>query len=189
MVNKRRTEKRGIRMFPILETERLLLREIKKEDAGDLFAYFSNEEVMQYYGQEAFTSMEQVEALIGHFANNFENQRGIRWGMQIKGTTRLIGTLGLNNLVLSHKRAEIGYEINPEYGRSGYTSEAVQKVVSYALEELHLNRVGAMIYLENEASNKLIQKLGFQHEGVLRKYYEQNAKAFDINVYSILKDE
>ncbi|KLV27958.1 N-acetyltransferase [Niallia circulans] len=176
-------------MFPILETERLLLREIEKEDAGDLFAYFSNKEVMQYYGQEAFTSIEQVEALIGHFSNNFENQRGIRWGMQLKGTTRLIGTLGLNNLVLSHKRAEIGYEIHPEYGRSGYTAEAVQKVVSYALEELHLNRVGAMIYLENEASNKLIQKLGFQHEGVLRKYYEQNGKAFDINVYSILKDE
>ncbi|MED3841775.1 GNAT family N-acetyltransferase, partial [Niallia circulans] len=73
-------------MFPILETERLLLREIEKEDAGDLFAYFSNKEVMQYYGQEAFTSIEQVEALIGHFSNNFENQRGIRWGMQLKGT-------------------------------------------------------------------------------------------------------
>lgn len=188
MVNQRQTEKRGTRMFPTLETRRLLLREIKKEDAGDLFAYFSNKEVMQYYGQEAFTSVEQVEELIKHFSNNFQNQRGLRWGMQLKGTSRLIGTLGLNNLVLSHKRAEIGYEIHPEYGRSGYTSEAVEKVVSYAFVELKLNRLGAMIYLENEASNKFIQKLGFQHEGVLRKYYEQNGKAFDVNVYSIVKD-
>ena len=180
-------EKRN-RMFPILETERLILREIEKEDAADLFAYFSNAELMRYYGQEAFSSIEQVETIIGHFSESFRNHRGLRWGMQIKGTSRLIGTLGLNNLVLSHKRAEIGYEIHPDYWRAGYASEAVRKVVSYALEEIQLNRLGAMIYLENEASNKLAQKLGFQHEGILRKYYEQNGKAFDINVYSIVKD-
>ena len=175
-------------MFPILETERLILREIKMEDAADLFAYFSNEEVMRYYGQETFTAIQQVETLIGHFSENYRNQRGIRWGIQIKGHAELIGSLGLNNLMMSNKRAEIGYEIHSTYWRNGYTSEAVKKVISYAMKELKLNRLGAMVYVENKASNNLVKKLGFQHEGVLRKYYVQNGKAYDTNVYSIVTE-
>ncbi|WP_312094298.1 GNAT family N-acetyltransferase [Niallia sp.] len=176
-------------MFPRLETERLILREIKKQDAADLFAYFSREEVTRYYGQEAFESIDQVEMLIGHFSESYRNSRGIRWGIEIKGTSHLIGTLGLNNVVLTQKRAEIGYEIHPDYWRHGYTSEAVERVIRYALEELPLNRLGALIYLENDASNNLVKKLGFQHEGILRSYYVQNGRTFDTNVYSIVKED
>jgi [ribosomal protein S5]-alanine N-acetyltransferase len=175
-------------MFPTLETERLILRELVKEDAADLFSYFSKQEVMRYYGQEAFSSMGQVETIIRHFSDSYQNNRGIRWGIQRKGSKHVIGTLGLNNLVMSHKRAEIGYEIHPDYWRNGYTSEAVERVVSYALEELGLNRVGALIYMENDASNNLIKKLGFQHEGILKSYFVQNGKAYDTNVYAIMKD-
>jgi len=175
-------------MFPTLETERLILRELVKEDAADLFSYFSKPEVMRYYGQEAFSNMDQAVTLIRHFSDSYRNNKGIRWGIQRKGSKRLIGTLGLNNFVLTHKRAEIGYEIHPDYWRNGYTSEAVERVVSYALEELHLNRLGALVYLENAASNNLVKKLGFHHEGILKSYFVQNGRTYDANVYAIIKD-
>lgn len=174
-------------MFPILETERLILREIDKEDVVDLFAYFSKQEVMRYYGQAAFSSISQVETLIKHFSESYRNNKGMRWGIQLKGSTGLIGTLGLNNLVPTQKRAEIGYEIHPDYWRNGYTSEAVERVVAYAFEELQLSRLGAMVYIENDASNNLVKKLGFQHEGILRSYFVQNGRTYDTNVYAIVK--
>lgn len=86
-----------------------------------------------------------------------------------------------------HKRAEIGYEIHPGHWRKGYSSEAVSKVLSYGFEVMNLTRIGAVVFIENEASNKLLTKMGFEKEGVLRKYMYQNGKAHDTNVYSLLK--
>lgn len=71
-------------MFPELETERLVLREITKEDADDVFACFSNPEAMRYYGQDPFERREQAEQLIGFFADSLRDQRGIRWGSNAK---------------------------------------------------------------------------------------------------------
>ena len=107
----------------------------------------------------------------------------------MKNRPGLIGTLGLNNLFLKNKRAEIGYEIFPDFWRRGYTSEAVAKVLSFAFDELNLHRIGAVVFLENEASNNLLKKLGFQHEGILREYIFQNGTSYDTNIYSKLYTE
>lgn len=71
-------------MFPILETERLILREITKEDAEGIFACFSNENVTRYYGQETLESIEEAEKFVDFFSNNYNEKRGIRWGIEKK---------------------------------------------------------------------------------------------------------
>ncbi|MBS4190560.1 GNAT family N-acetyltransferase [Bacillus sp. FJAT-49705] len=174
-------------MFPILETERLILREITKEDAEDIFACFSNNDVTRYYGQETLDSIDQAEKIIEFFSNNYNEKRGIRWGIERKGSKGIIGTIGFNAWIPKHKRAEIGYEIYPEHWRKGYSSEAVSKVLSYGFEDMDLTRIGAVVFIENEASNNLLTKMGFEKEGVLRKYMYQNGIAYDTNVYSLLK--
>lgn len=176
-------------MFPIIETERLILRELTEEDAEGIFACFSNEEVTRYYGQETFENIEQARHLVVLFAMNYKDKRGIRWGIERKGTTGIIGTIGFNAWVPRHKRAEIGYEIHPLHWRKGYASEVVSAIVSYGFENLDLTRIGAVVFTENEASNELLIKIGFQQEGVLRDYIYQNGVAHDTNVYSILKSE
>jgi ribosomal-protein-alanine N-acetyltransferase len=153
-------------MFPILDTERLILREITKEDSKDVFSCFSNDDVTRYYGQESFRNIEQAENLVEMFSKNYNEKRGIRWGIEIKGSKGLIGTIGFNAWLPKHKRAEIGYEIHPDYWRKGYISEAVSRVLSYGFNDLELTRIGAVVYLDNEASNKLLTKIGFQKEGV-----------------------
>jgi [ribosomal protein S5]-alanine N-acetyltransferase len=65
-------------MFPTLETERLVLREISKEDAEGIFACFSNVNVTRYYGQDTLENIEQAEAFVDFFANSFKENRGIR---------------------------------------------------------------------------------------------------------------
>lgn len=175
-------------MFPILETERLILRELTKEDAEGVFACFSNDNVTRYYGQEKLDNIEQAEKFIDFFSKNYNEKRGIRWGIERKGTKGIIGTIGFNAWFPKHKRAEIGYEIHPMHWRKGYTSEAVSKVLSYGFDAMDLTRIGAVVFIDNDASNKLLTKIGFQKEGVLKKYMYQNGVANDTYVYSLLKN-
>ena len=174
-------------MFPALETERLVLRELIKEDAKGIFACFSNDEVTRFYGQETLKNMEEAEKFVDFFSKNYNEKRGIRWGIERKGISGIIGTIGFNAWSPKHKRAEIGYEIHPEQWRKGYTSEAVSKVLSYGFDQMGLTRIGAVVFIENIASNKLLEKAGFQKEGVLRDYMYQGGKAYDTNVYSLLR--
>ncbi|KON67817.1 acetyltransferase [Peribacillus butanolivorans] len=175
-------------MFPILETERLILREITKEDAEGIFACFSNENVTRYYGQETLESIEEAVKFVDFFSNNYNEKRGIRWGIEKKETKGIIGTIGFNAWLPKHKRAEIGYEIHPEQWGKGYASEAVSRVLTYGFDVMNLTRIGAVVFLNNEASNKLLTNIGFQKEGVLKKYMYQNGVAHDTYVYSFLKN-
>ncbi|KON85490.1 acetyltransferase [Sporosarcina globispora] len=174
-------------MFPILETDRLLLREINKEDAEGIFACFSNSDVTRFYGQETLESIEEAEKFVDFFSKNYNEKRGIRWGIERKDIKGIIGTIGFNAWIPKHKRAEIGYEMHPGHWRKGYTTEAVSKVISYGFEEMGLTRIGAVVFIENEASNKLLTKKGFEKEGILKGYMYQNGIAHDTFVYSLLK--
>ncbi|ARF13986.1 GNAT family N-acetyltransferase [Sporosarcina ureae] len=175
-------------MFPTLETDRLILRELTNEDAEGIFSCFSNEDVTRFYGQETFKSVVEAEKIIDIFSKNYREKRGIRWGIERKETKGIIGTIGFNAWLPKHKRAEIGYEIHPQQWRKGYTSEAVSRVISYGFDVMGLTRIGAVVFIENEASNKLLGKVGFQQEGVLRNYMYQDGKPYDTYVYSLLKE-
>lgn len=175
-------------MFPTLETKRLRLREITLDDRKDLFEYLSNENVTKYYGQAAFVDLTEAEALIDFFATNFRENKGVRWGIERKGAQGLIGTVGFHALSTKHRRAEIGYEIHPDYWRKGYTQEAVMSILQYGFDVLELTRIGAVVFTENDASYQLLEKLGFEREGVLRDYMYQNGASHDTYIYSLLKN-
>ena len=175
-------------MFPTLESERLILREIHPTDVEAIYSIFSNEQVTKYYGLKTFDHLKQAEDLIEAFATNFQSKRGLRWGIERKGAPGLIGTIGFNLWSPAHNRAEIGYDIHPNYWRLGYASEAVDKIVEYGFQEIALTRIGAIVFVENEASNQLLLRQGFEKEGTLKKYIYQNEQAFDVNVFAKLND-
>ena len=176
-------------IFPTLETKRLKLIEITPIHTESIFEILSLEEVTRYYGTDRFTSIEEAKKLIDMFQKNFYEKRSMRWGIVLKKDNKFIGTLGLNGLQLKNKKAEIGYEIHPSYWRKGYTSEAIHEVLRYSYLELELNRIGAVVYLENEASSNLLEKLGFKKEGVLRDYLFQNNSYHTTSMFSLLKRE
>lgn len=175
--------------FPILETKRLKLIEINEQHVESIYNIFSNEAVMKFYGMPPFTQKDQAQNMIQSFAKNFLDKRSMRWGITLIETGELVGTVGLNNLLLPGKRTEIGYDLNPQYWRKGIISEAVEVVIQYCFEELDLYRIGAVTFPENESSYKLLLKLGFQKEGLLRGYLYQNKQSNDAFVFSLIKPE
>ncbi len=175
--------------FPVLETSRLKLIEIKEEHVDKIFQIFSNEEVIRYYGMEPLKQKEQASNMIKSFSKSFQEKRSMRWGIYLKESEELVGTLGLNNLSIGQKRTEIGYELLPEYWRKGIAREAVESIIHYCFEELNLFRIAAVTFTENKSSYKLLLKLGFHQEGLLRGYIYQNNKSNDTFVFSLIKPE
>ncbi|MDO7905044.1 GNAT family N-acetyltransferase [Paenibacillus sp. JX-17] len=175
-------------MFPVLHSERLVLRELSSEDHEEVFGIFSNPDVTRYYGQDPFTRLEEADRLLQFFASAWTGERGIRWGIQRKSSPGLIGTIGFNAWSPKHKRAELGYELHPDYWGAGYASEAAAEVIRYGWESMDLVRIGAIVYVENTPSASLLRKLGFREEGILRNYMYQNGASHDTRVFSLTAD-
>ena len=175
--------------FPILETDRLQLRELTLLDADTMFHYFKKESVIRYFGMDSFQDIEQTKNTIQYFRKKYEEGSVYRWGIVLKGTNQLIGTCGFHLMNQNHQRAEIGYELDDTYWGKGYASEALQAILTYGFETLQLIRIAAVVYTENEASHNVLKRARFTEEGLLRKYMIQNGVAYDTVIYSLLEEE
>ncbi|MRX73919.1 GNAT family N-acetyltransferase [Bacillus lacus] len=174
-------------MFPDLTTERLRLRDIGAADANDIYRVFSDKRVTRYYGQEPFHDQQQAEKLVQQFQLLLEEERGIRWGIERREDNQFLGTIGFHAYNKTHRRAEIGYELCAESWGNGYMSEAAGTVISYGYEKLLLNRISAVVFLQNQVSASLLKKLGFQEEGILREYMYQGNLPQDAYMFSLLR--
>jgi len=178
--------------FPILETKRLILRKLTINDTSDVFNYFSKEEVAKYTDLEKFTTIKQAEKLINSFNKQFRN--GIRWGILLKKNNKIIGSCGfhhcnLQRLDVWNYKVEIGYELTPEYWKKGIMTEALTEIIKYGFNKLSINRIEALIIPENIGSIKLIEKIGFKKEGLLKEYRYEKNNFIDCYIYSILKNK
>jgi ribosomal-protein-alanine N-acetyltransferase len=173
--------------FPVLETDRLVLRKIESTDREALYKIFSSDKIMEHYGMFPYKDMSEVDILISNFSKAFEEQKSIRWAIELKEKRIVIGTCGFHNWNKKHLRAEVGYELNENYWRKGYIFEAITKLLEYAFYDLNINRVEALVYPENVASHLSLEKLGFQKEGLLKEYCIFRDKKQDLIMYSLLK--
>jgi ribosomal-protein-alanine N-acetyltransferase len=174
--------------FPKLKTKRLVLREITLEDANDIFNYMSKDEVTKYDDSETFTKVKQAESLIKAFSRDFHKNEGIRWGISLDN--KIIGSAGFHHWSKENPyRAEIGYELSPEYWKQGYMIEALTKIIEYGFNEFKLKRIHAHINPKNKASRKTAEKVGMNKEGLLKAYYYEKRQFEDDVVYSIINDE
>lgn len=173
--------------FPILETERLILRPLRIEDAADLFEYFSKDEVTEFYDVDSFTDIKQAEKLIMNWKDKFNNSLAIRWGITLRTEDRVIGTCGFHRWEKKHFKAEIGYELSPENWRHGYMSEVLNAVTRYGFEVLELNRIEALIHRGNAGSKRVLERAGFHEEGLLREYFYEKQRFVDAVIFSKLK--
>lgn len=171
--------------FPELETERLLLRQLQPEDAADLLRVFGDDEVTRYYDLYSYQSVDEAREMIDFFAESFELERGIRWGIARKQDNVIIGTCGY--VWLRRFRGEIGYELGRAHWRQGFMSEALDAILAFGFEALDLNRIEALVMLDNVASAGLLRGLGFEEEGVLREHDFFKERFHDMRCFSILR--
>lgn len=180
---------RDVNNFPFIETNRLLLREIVKDDANDILKYLSDEEVMKYYGLAPFKTINEALNEILWYQSILNEQTGIRWGITLKGKDEVIGSCGFLNRVPEHYRTEIGYELSRDYWGYGIASEALEAVIRYGFKYLQFQRIEALVEPPNIPSQKLIEKHGFIREGLLRNYEFTCGKFDDLYIYSLLKQD
>jgi ribosomal-protein-alanine N-acetyltransferase len=172
-----------------IETNRLILRELKETDIEFVFHHFSNEDVCRYlYDEEPLTR--HVEAMeIIRWYSDFELIDHCRWGIELKKTGTLIGTCGFHCLDGKNKIVEIGYDLNKDYWRHGYMTEALNQALGVAFNNMNINRIQAFVYTGNEGSYKLLESLGFMREGTVRDKHFYNGQYYDHFCYSLLANE
>ncbi len=172
--------------FPNLETERLYLRRVTKEDVNEIFALRSNEETMKYIPRPLVKTEEDAMAHIAMMDEKINNNEGINWAITLKNDLKLIGLIGHYRIKPEHFRAEIGYMLLPEYHGKGIIVEAIKETVKYGFEIMKLHSIEAVIDPENLASEKVLQKCGFVKEAHFKEneYYE--GRFLDSVIYSIL---
>jgi [ribosomal protein S5]-alanine N-acetyltransferase len=178
-----------LKEFPIIETERLILREATKADADDMLTYLSDPIVVKHMGLEPFQSVEDVFDEIGWYQSIVVEGTGMRWGITLKDAGRVIGSCGFLNRVLKHHRAEVGFELSKDFWGKGIAREALEAVVKYGFQHMDLERIEALIEPANLPSQKLVEKTAFQREGLLRHYEYTCGKFDDLYMYSLLKDD
>jgi [ribosomal protein S5]-alanine N-acetyltransferase len=174
--------------FLPLETKRLVLREMRPEDAEAIFHILGDEEVMRYHEIPAFTRLEEAQQSLEWMRARRERGEGMRWGITLKGEDSLVGSCGYS-WHLSHLFGVIGYDLARIYWKQGIMTEALQALLQFGFEARNLHRVEAKVRLGNDASMRVLQKLGFQEEGTLRECIFVNNHFYDVKIFSLLKSE
>lgn len=175
--------------FPVLETDRLILRQVAPEDASSLLKYLSSKDVTKHMGLEPFKTIDDALDEISWYQSILEKKTGIRWGITLKDQGEVIGSCGFLNMVSKHHRAEIGFELSKDYWGQGIAGEALKAVSEYGFEHMDLQRIEALIEPPNIPSQKLTERHGFVREGLLRSYEFTCGKFDDLYMYSLLKQD
>ncbi len=175
--------------FPNLESERLYLRQLIDSDVDFIFEHLSNPSVTKYLMDEPpLSDLSEAKAIID-FYKDPESKTHNRWGIVAKSGDQLIGTIGYHKWVKKYYRAEIGFDLGPEYWGQGIMAEAARVVIRFGFESMGLNRIDGLVYVENTRCLKLMQKLGFKIEGKLKDYFSLNGKFYDHFLLALLKRE
>lgn len=175
--------------IPVLETERLVIRPHRPEDAAALVEHLSLKEVADGTLNVPHPyPAERATEFLAEQPQRHASGKGIAWAVTRRSDGRLIGGVGFA-LTRAHKRAELGYWVaRAEWGK-GIATEASRAVVAYAFDVLELHRVDAHHYVENPASGAVMRRLGMQYEGRVRGMVWRDGVPRDLDLYAILRSD
>ena len=173
-----------------LETNRLILRRITMDDVSEMFDnWASNPNVTKFMTCPTHSSTEITNMVITSWVNNYENFTYYQWGIVIKETNQLIGSISVVKLKEDIGEVEIGYCIGEKWWHQGITSEAFSAIIPYLFEEVGANRIESQHDPHNPQSGNVMKKCGWVYEGTLRQADYSNKGIVDACIYSILKDD
>jgi len=152
----------------VLETHRLRLRRLSVDDASFILRLLNEPSFIQNIGDRNVHTLEEARAYIlnGPVASYEKHGFGL-WMVETKDAETHIGICGLLKREVLED-VDIGYALLPEFWSRGYALESASRVLSFAREKLGLNRVVAVVNPENQSSIRLLEKLGFQFEKMIR---------------------
>ena len=171
--------------FPVLKTERHLLRQFINTDIENVFKGLSHPAVIKYYGV-SYNTLEATKAQMQFFADLEKNNMGTWWAVCSPDNSIFYGGCGLNNINHRHKKGEIGYWLLPEFWGKGIVTEMVPLICNHGFTNFGLHRIEAVVETENINSKKIMAKLGFEYEGTMRECELKNGKFISLDMYAKL---
>lgn len=173
-----------------LETERLILRKFKDEDASDLFNNWANDSnVTKFLTWPTHENLDISKYIIGLWLDEYSNDNVYNWCIELKEDGQAIGSISVVSIDENVEAVEIGYCIGKEYWNKGIVTEAFLSIIKFLFEEVDVKRIVAKHDTNNPASGAVMKKCGLKFEGVNRKAGKNNTGICDMAVYSILKEE
>jgi len=155
--------------FPVIETERLVLRRLDAADAAELFYIRTHPTVLRYTNMAVHQDVAETETYIKRILANEAAGAAIMWAIALKDDLKIIGTICYWNIEPENDRAEIGYILHPGLHAKGLMSEAVSAVIPYGFDVMELQTIVADLHEKNTASVSLLKRRGFVKESVSEK--------------------
>lgn len=177
--------------FPILNSTNLELKKIEDIHIQELFAIYDNDKVFEYCGIIPKHNLQTVQKMIGHFERDYMKKSRIKWGIFEKShSEKLVGIIEAMDFNQKVNMVTIGYYLAETSWGKSIATEALQIIVKFLLEEVHVHRIQAEVMPLNEPSKKVLLKNGFMKEGLLRQATVWSGKGVvDLEIYGLLKGD
>ncbi|WP_106794868.1 GNAT family N-acetyltransferase [Aquimarina sp. Aq78] len=150
-------------MKTLIETERLLLKEITLDDKEEMFQLHSNFDVQKYTGEPLVESIEEMEQAIQTRIYDYKKYGYGRWATFLKNGMQFVGWAGLAYLP-EFDEIDLGYRFSPKYWGMGFATEASHAILRYGFDKLELRRIIAIAMKENIASIRVMEKVGMEFD-------------------------
>ena len=174
-----------------IETDRLLLRRIRLEDAEGAYKnWCSNYNVTRYVTWNKHKNVDETKELFKTWISEYENNDTFRWIVEIKENHEVIGTIDVVKTNIKDEVAEIGYCYSEKYWNKGYGTEALKAILKYCFLDIGFYLVYAIYMSLNPASGKVMEKSGLKYEATLKsRMLDKDNIRNDLIYYSLTKEE
>ena len=173
-----------------LETERLILRKFKIDDADIMYRnWASDDEVTKYLTWPTHKDVNETRNILAGWIEQYSNLDFYNWAIVLKEIGEPIGSLSVVKYKEKTSSAAIGWCIGKRWWGQRIMPEAARAVLQYLFEEVEFNRIAARHDKDNPRSGRVMQKIGMTCEGTLRASGKNNQGIVDEVYYSILKEE
>lgn len=170
-------------LFNNIETERLILKNISKEDRNFIYSQFSDDVVTRYlFDEEPLTDIEGADEIINFYIQP-EPRIQHRWIIIRKSDGVKMGTCGFHCWDQSESKVDVGYDLKEHYWGKGYMNEAMKAIITFATDKMHIKELSACVYIDNQRSIRVVEKLGFVLSGSEYELYKD--KKYLHNRYSL----
>ena len=167
-----------------LETERLVLRKLNVKDVEEIFNNWGNDDVVsKYMTWSTHQSIEDTQQWLKEIEKTYKENLGYEWGIVLKGTNELIGSIGAYSKEEFNNRYEIGYAMSKKYWRKGYTTESLKAIMEYLIKQEGIKGFIGRHAKLNGASGSVMQKAGFRYikDGWYKK--TDNSSIYENKIY------
>ncbi|MBI3050933.1 GNAT family N-acetyltransferase [Candidatus Woesearchaeota archaeon] len=177
-------------MEKVLAGSEILLRPLRPSDAIDIYLNVRHRAISRYTENIPYPyPRKAAEKFIAKSALAWKKKEGYAFAIVSRKKAELIGLISLNKVDWKARRATIGYWLGKKHWGKGIMSAAVRMALQFAFAKLRLNKVEATAFEENRASNRVLQKAGFSHEGTVRQHILRFGRLHNINQYGLLRQE